>query len=46
MAKLWSSQPHRKLPFRYGYPDSAQNLHLMITKPAEPAEAKPGEPKK
>jgi hypothetical protein len=36
MAKLWSSQPHRKLPFRYGYPDAQQNLHLMITQPAEP----------
>jgi hypothetical protein len=36
MAKLWASQPHRKLPFRYGYPDAAQNLHLMITQPAEP----------
>jgi hypothetical protein len=35
MAKLWSTQPHRKLAFRYGYPDSAQNLHLMITQPAE-----------
>jgi hypothetical protein len=35
MAKLWSSQPHRKLPFRYGYPDASANLHLMITKPAE-----------
>jgi hypothetical protein len=36
MAKLWSSQPHRKLPFRYGYPDANLNLHLMITQPAEP----------
>lgn len=36
MAKLWSSQPHRKLPFRYGYPDAEKNLHLMITQPAEP----------
>jgi len=35
MAKMWSSQPHRKLPFRYGYPDAEQNLHLMITQPAE-----------
>ena len=35
MAKLWSSQPHRRLPFRYGYPDANQNLHLMITQPAE-----------
>jgi hypothetical protein len=36
MAKLWASQPHRKLPFRYGYPDANANLHLMITQPAEP----------
>jgi hypothetical protein len=36
MAKLWTSQPHRKLPFRYGYPDANANLHLMITQPAEP----------
>jgi hypothetical protein len=36
MVKLWSSQPHRKLPFRYGYPDANLNLHLMITQPAEP----------
>lgn len=36
MTKLWSSQPHRKLPFRYGYPDANANLHLMITQPAEP----------
>jgi hypothetical protein len=35
MAKLWSSQPHRKLPFRYGYPDHDKNLHMMITLPAE-----------
>ena len=36
MTKLWASQPHRKLPFRYGYPDANANLHLMITQPAEP----------
>ncbi|MEO8706578.1 MAG: hypothetical protein ABI867_41520, partial [Kofleriaceae bacterium] len=35
MVKLWASQPFRKLPFRYGYPDSAGNIHLMITKLAE-----------
>jgi hypothetical protein len=34
--KLWASQPRRKLPFRYGYPDSEKRLHLMITQPAEP----------
>jgi hypothetical protein len=36
MAKLWSSQPHRKLPFRYGYPDADLRVHLMITQPVEP----------
>lgn len=36
MTQLWASQPHRKLPFRYGYPDANANLHLMITQPAEP----------
>jgi hypothetical protein len=35
MVKLWEKQPRRKLPFRYGYPDSEKNLHLMITKPVE-----------
>jgi hypothetical protein len=35
MVKLWASQPYRKLPFRYGYPDSAGNIHLMITKQTE-----------
>jgi hypothetical protein len=35
MVKMWSAQPHRKLPFRYGYPDANKNLHLMITQPAE-----------
>ncbi len=33
MAKLWASEPHRKLTFRYGYPDKALNVHLMITEP-------------
>lgn len=36
MTKLWAAQPHRKLAFRYGYPDANANLHLMITQPAEP----------
>jgi hypothetical protein len=35
MVKLWASQPRRKLPFRYGYPDANKNIHLMITHPAE-----------
>jgi hypothetical protein len=34
--KLWASQPRRKLPFRYGYPDFEKHVHLMITAPAEP----------
>ena len=34
--KLWASQPRRKLPFRYGYPDIDKHVHLMITQPAEP----------
>ncbi|MBS1120104.1 MAG: hypothetical protein H6Q90_2332 [Deltaproteobacteria bacterium] len=40
MVKLWSSQPFRKLPFRYGYPDSERHIHLMITQPASAAEPK------
>ena len=33
MVKLWESEPHRKLPFRYGYPDKDKHVHLMITAP-------------
>jgi hypothetical protein len=36
MVKLWAEQTHRKLPFRYGYPDIDKHVHLMITAPAEP----------
>ena len=33
--KLWEDNPVRKLPFRYGYPDSTKKgNHLMITRPA------------
>ena len=39
--QLWSSQPHRDLPFRYGYPDSTGQNHLMITRPAPPASPAP-----
>jgi hypothetical protein len=35
MVQMWQSQPRRKLTFRYGYPDSEQNIHLMITQPPE-----------
>ena len=31
MVKMWSDQPRRKLPFRYGYPDSEKHWHLMVT---------------
>ena len=34
--KLWKSQPHRDLPFRFGYPDNAKHNHLMITRPKSP----------
>ncbi len=34
--KLWKSQPRRPLPFRFGYPDSDKNHHLMITRPKTP----------
>ena len=33
MVELWASQPRRRLPFRYGYPDFEKHLHLMITAP-------------
>lgn len=29
--KLWKSQPARPLSFRYGYPDSKRQNHLMVT---------------
>jgi hypothetical protein len=31
MVKMWADQPRRKLAFRYGYPDSEGNVHLMLT---------------
>jgi hypothetical protein len=40
MVKLWTSQPYRKLGFRYGYLDSELGVHLMITQPAPPPEPK------
>jgi len=30
--KLWKSNPHRDLPFRYGYLDSSRQFHLLITR--------------
>lgn len=32
---MWRQQPYRKLSFRYGYPDSAGNFHMMITRPRQ-----------
>jgi hypothetical protein len=40
MVKLWDSQPKRKLPFRYGYPDMDKHVHLMITAPDEKKDQK------
>ena len=31
MVKLWETQPKRRLPFRYGYPDIEKHVHMMIT---------------
>ena len=33
---LWAGQPHRRLPFRYGYVDSAKSVHLLVTQRAKP----------
>jgi hypothetical protein len=35
MRELWASQPHRELPFRYGYWDTKKRSSLMITRRAE-----------
>jgi hypothetical protein len=37
--KMWKQQPHRDLPFRFGYPDSDKHNHMMITRPKPPAKA-------
>lgn len=31
--KLWRTNPHKDLPFRFGYPDAEKHNHLMITRP-------------
>jgi hypothetical protein len=31
MKELWKSNPKRKLPFRFGYPDNAKHTHLLYT---------------
>jgi hypothetical protein len=33
---LWAGQPRRRLPFRYGYPDAAGNVHMLVTAPVAP----------
>ncbi len=33
-AALWKKQPSRKLPFRFGYLDSAKAMHLLVTRRA------------
>ncbi len=33
LRRFWLSQPHRPLPFRYGYSDDRGAFHLMITRP-------------
>ena len=32
MRELWKSQPHRELPFRFGYPDVNKKAHLLVTR--------------
>jgi hypothetical protein len=32
--KLWSEQPRRVLPFRYGYPEAAKHWHMLVTRRA------------
>jgi hypothetical protein len=39
--KLWSGQPYRPLPFRYGYPDASGQNHMMIVRPAASASPTP-----
>jgi hypothetical protein len=31
--KLWKTNPHQDLPFRFGYPDAEKHNHLMIMRP-------------
>nr|HEX4318056.1 hypothetical protein [Kofleriaceae bacterium] len=37
--KLWKTNPHHDLPFRFGYPDNANHNHLMITRPKSDAQS-------
>ncbi|HEY5950701.1 MAG TPA: hypothetical protein VIV40_34655 [Kofleriaceae bacterium] len=31
--KLWQTQPHRELPFRFGYPDKDKHNHMLVMRP-------------
>jgi hypothetical protein len=44
MLEMWDKQPKRRLPFRYGYPDSEKHVHLMITQLAPAKPQKPAAP--
>jgi hypothetical protein len=37
-AELWRSQPLRRLPFSFGYPDRGRHLHLLVTRRPSPGE--------
>jgi hypothetical protein len=32
LKKLWKTNPHQDLAFRYGYPDSNHHSHMMVTR--------------
>ena len=35
--KLWKDEPHRDLPFRFGYPDKEKHNHMMVMRPKSSA---------
>jgi len=37
LIKLWTDEPHRDLPFRFGYPDKDKHNHLMVMQPKSSA---------
>jgi hypothetical protein len=41
-AALWKKQPRRLLPFRFGYLDSARQVHLLVTRVPSPSAADTG----
>ncbi|MBI5622926.1 MAG: hypothetical protein HY924_04020 [Elusimicrobia bacterium] len=44
LAALWRSQPLRRLPFPFGYPDGKRRLHLLVTRRPGPGELVPADP--